>query len=104
MDVRVADIPFKFGMLLSRSWSAKLKGTLQMDLSFATIHVFGENRRLYREVRLAYMVSSKDKPRNYPIYSVETKLGSSVFYNDSQFKEENKKQETFLLKNQTTET
>ena len=28
MDVIVADIPIKFGMLLYRSWSAKLKGTL----------------------------------------------------------------------------
>jgi hypothetical protein len=28
MDVVVADVPPKFGMLLSRSWAAKLKGTL----------------------------------------------------------------------------
>ena len=28
MDVVVADIPPRFGMLLSRSWGAKLKGTL----------------------------------------------------------------------------
>jgi hypothetical protein len=49
MDVVVADIPPKFGMLLSRSWAAKLKGTLQMDMSYATIPVFGQDRRLYRE-------------------------------------------------------
>ena len=41
MDVVVADIPPKFGMLLSRSWAAKLKGTFQMDMSYATILVFG---------------------------------------------------------------
>ena len=41
MDVVVADIPPKFGMLLSRSWATKLKGALQMDMSYATIHVFG---------------------------------------------------------------
>ena len=62
MDVIVEDILVKFGMLLSRSWSAKLKGTLKMDLSFATIPVFEEQKILYREVRLSYMVSSKDKP------------------------------------------
>ena len=51
MDVLVADITPKFGMLLSRSWAKKVGGTLQMDLSYATIHVFGgENRRLYREL------------------------------------------------------
>ena len=42
MDVVVVDVPPKFGMLLSRSWVAKLKGTLQMDLSYATIPIFGE--------------------------------------------------------------
>ena len=91
MDVIVADIPVKFGMFLSRSWSVKLKGTLQMDLSFVTIPIFGEQRRLYRESRIAYMVNSKEKLENYPTYSVETELGSSVFYYNSQFEEENQK-------------
>jgi hypothetical protein len=50
MDVVVTDIPPKFGMLLSRSWVAKLKGTLQMDMSYATIPIFGHDRCLYREV------------------------------------------------------
>ena len=42
MDVVVADVPSKFGMLLSRWWETKLKGILQMNLSYATIPVFGE--------------------------------------------------------------
>jgi len=49
MDVAVADIPPKFGMLLSRLWAAKLKDALQMDMSYATIPIFGEQRRLYKE-------------------------------------------------------
>ena len=61
MDVIVADIPIKLGMLLSRSWSTKLKGIVKMDMSYATIPIFGEQRRLYRETRLEYMVSRKDK-------------------------------------------
>ena len=49
LDFIVAAIPPKFGMLLSRSWAKKVGGTLQMDLSYATIPVFGEEqRRLYR--------------------------------------------------------
>ena len=40
MDVVVVAIPPKFGMLLSRSWVAKLKGALQMDMSYATIPMF----------------------------------------------------------------
>jgi hypothetical protein len=87
MDVVVADIPPKFGMLLSRSWAAKLKGTLQMDMSYATIPVFGQERRLYREVLLKYMVSRKTQPNNHPIYSVDTEVGSSIFYNNLSFEE-----------------
>ena len=48
MDVVVVDIPPKFGMLLSRSWDAKLKGNLHMDMSYATIPVVGQERRLYK--------------------------------------------------------
>ena len=48
MDAVVADVPIKFSMLLSRSWASKLKGILQMDMSYATILIFGEQRRLYR--------------------------------------------------------
>jgi hypothetical protein len=88
MDVVMADIPPNFGMLLSRSWTAKLKGTLQMDMSYATIPIFGQDRQLYREVLLKYMVSSKMQPNNHPIYYVDTEVNSSIFYNDLSFEEE----------------
>jgi hypothetical protein len=42
MDIIVVDIPPKYGMFLSRSWGAKLRGTLQLDMSYATIPVFGQ--------------------------------------------------------------
>ena len=41
MNIVVADIPLKYGMLLSHSWGAKLQGSLQLDMSYATISVFG---------------------------------------------------------------
>jgi hypothetical protein len=67
MDIVVADIPPKFGCLLSRSWMKRLGGTLQMDLSYATIPVFGGvNRRLYRESQLAYVISDEQNPSNHP--------------------------------------
>ena len=49
-----------------------------MDLSYTTIHVFGTSRRLYRENRLAYMISNKENPENHPIYFVDTDMGSSM--------------------------
>jgi hypothetical protein len=49
MDVVFVDIPPKFCMLFSRSWAAKFKGTLHMDMSYATIPVFGQEKR-YKEV------------------------------------------------------
>ena len=41
MDVVVVDIPPRYGMFLSQSWAAKLRGTLQLEFSYATIPVFG---------------------------------------------------------------
>ena len=52
-----------------------------MDLSYATIPVFGgEHRRLYREEQLAYIVSDEGNPTNHPIYDVDTNLGSSIIH------------------------
>jgi hypothetical protein len=79
MDIVVADVPPKFGMLLSRSWIKRLGGTLQMDLTYATIPVFGgEHRRLYREAQLAYIISDEENPTNHPIFALDTDLGSSL--------------------------
>jgi hypothetical protein len=81
MDIVVVDIPSKFCMLLSRTWAKKVGGSLQMDLTYATIHVFGgEHRRLYREVILAYIVNDHQNPRNHHSYVVEDEIGSSVFH------------------------
>jgi len=50
MDIVVADVPPNFCMLLSRGWIKRLGGSLQNDLSYATVLVFGgESRRLYKE-------------------------------------------------------
>ena len=59
MDNVVANIPPKYGMLLSRSWGAKLQGTLQMDMTYATILVFIQPRILYRETHMKYMVNNQ---------------------------------------------
>ena len=81
MDVVVADITPKFGLLLSRSWSKKVGGTLQMDLSYATIHVFGgENRRLYRELQFSYIVIDDKKPTNHPLYAIDKYLGTCMLH------------------------
>ena len=67
MDIVVADVPPKFGMLLSRGWIKRLGGTLQNDLSYAIVPVFGgESRRLYREAQLAYIISDENNPSNHP--------------------------------------
>ena len=41
MDVVVANVPPQIGMILSRSWGEKIKGTIQLDFPYATIPVFG---------------------------------------------------------------
>jgi hypothetical protein len=50
-----------------------------MDLTYATILVFGgEHRRLYKEAKLAYIVSDEADPANHPIFALDTDLGSSL--------------------------
>ena len=50
-----------------------------MDLSYASIPVFGgENRRVYREVQPAYLVSDSKHPNNHPIYSIHEDFGSCM--------------------------
>jgi len=83
MDVVIANIPPRFGMLLSRPWGAKVKGTLQLNLSYATIPVFDQLRKLYREKKMKYMITIKEKPINHLINVVHTNLESFVFYTDS---------------------
>ena len=82
MDVVVANSPPNFGILLSRSWNSKLKGSLQMDMSYTTIPVQIGCRRLYSEKRTPYVVRSQDRPDIHHIYAVDTDLGSSIFFND----------------------
>ena len=54
-----------------------------MDMSYATIPVRDGSRRLYREKRTPYVVSSQDKPEIHHIYAVDTNLGSSILFNDT---------------------
>ena len=53
-----------------------------MDGSYATIPIFGQLRRLYRESQMKFLVSSPEKPENSPLYSVHTDLDSFILYND----------------------
>jgi len=83
MDVVVVDIPPRFGVLLSSSWGTKIKGTMQLDFSYATILVFNQMRKLYWEKKMKYMITSKEKLVNHPINYVHTNLESFVLYSDS---------------------
>jgi hypothetical protein len=83
MDVVVADIPPKFGLLLSPSWRKRIGGTLNMDLSYATVTVFGGDlKRLYRENQLAYIISDGKNYVNHPIYALDTDFGSCILQID----------------------
>ena len=88
MDIVVVDVPPKYGMMLSRSWGAKIHGTMQMDMTYATIPIFNQTRRLYRESHMQYMVSSQERPKNSPLYSVHTDLGSFILFNHETFNEQ----------------
>ena len=88
VDIVVADVPPKYGMMLSRSWGAKLQGTMKMDMTYATIPVFNQTRRFYRESHMQYMVSSQERPDNSPLYSIHTGLDSFILFNNETFNEQ----------------
>jgi hypothetical protein len=86
MDVVVADIPPKYGMLLSSLWGAKLGGSLQLDMTYATIPVFGgQYMRLYIETRLAFMVGDPHNPNNHLVYIADQDLGNCILSIDDDF-------------------
>ena len=53
-----------------------------MDMSYTTIPVLNENKRLYSEKRSPYVVTSQDQPEIHHVYAVDTDLGSFIFFND----------------------
>ena len=53
-----------------------------MDMTYVTILVWNENKRLYSEKRLAYVVSSQAQLDIHHVYAIDTDLGSSIFFND----------------------
>ena len=68
-------------MLLSLSWGEKLQGSLQLDRSYANISVFGQQRKLYRETLMKYMINGSERPQNFPIYSMHFDLDSFILCN-----------------------
>jgi hypothetical protein len=86
MDVVVTNIPPKYGILLSRSWGAKLGGSLQLDMTYATIPLFGgQYMCLYRETMLAFMVGDPHNPNNHPVYITDQDLGNCILSIDDEF-------------------
>lgn len=81
MDIVVVGIPPQYRMLLSRSWGAKLQGSLQLDMSYAKIFAFGKPKKLYQEILMKYMVTIQDRPENFPIYSIHSDNDSFILYN-----------------------
>lgn len=65
-------------MLLSRKWGAKVGGTLQLDLPYATI-LAGENAyvTLQREPERRYHVEDPQDPMNELLYE-ESGIGNYV--------------------------
>ena len=57
-------------------------------MSYATIPVFNQTRRLYWESHMKYMVSSLDRPKNTPIYSSHSDLDSFILYNENDIGEQ----------------
>ena len=67
---------------------AKLQGTMKMDMTYATIPIFNQTRRLYKESYMQYTVTIQDLPQNSPLYSVNTSLDSFILFNEETLDEQ----------------
>ena len=86
MDIVVADILDQFEMLLSRSWGTNIGGSIKIDLTYATIPVFGgEERQLYRESRFVKIVTKANGSINSPVYTKEGEFSCIMFDEDKNF-------------------
>jgi hypothetical protein len=75
MDIVVIDVPDTWGMLLNRKTTADLGGSLQMDLTYATIPTpNGLEFRLNRELERKYHVEDPRKKENEIVFR-EVEMG-----------------------------
>jgi hypothetical protein len=75
MDIVVVDVPDTWGMLLSRKTAADLGGSLQMDLTYATIPTpNGLEFKLNRELERKYHVEDPRKKKNELVFR-EVEMG-----------------------------
>jgi hypothetical protein len=75
MDIVVIDVPDTWGMLLNRKTAADLGGSLQMDLTYATIPTTnGLEFRLNRELERKYHVEDPRKKENQIVFR-EVEMG-----------------------------
>lgn len=56
--ITIVDVPPHYGMLLSRQWSNLIGGHVQLDLSYATIPVNGQEVRIEREPHSTYIIEN----------------------------------------------
>jgi ribonuclease HI len=98
IDIVVIDAPDVWGMLLNRKAAADLGGSLQMDLSYATLPTpDGSTSKLTREVYRKYHVEDPKNPKNELKYGDEG-LGNHAIFSTSIVPLEDKVQENELDK------
>lgn len=89
MYIVVEHIPTRFGMLLSISWGMRLRAFIKLDLTYATIPVFGgEEHNLYSESRFIKNFTKANNSNNSLVYGQEKDLSCFLLEMDDQFMEE----------------
>ena len=80
MDILVIDVPYKWGMLLSRKRSVALGGWIQMDWTYATVPASEDSLvRLHREKERRHHVEDPKKPSNGYVYNTD-EIESYTYY------------------------
>ncbi|KAH9291178.1 hypothetical protein KI387_043631, partial [Taxus chinensis] len=81
LDVVIVDCPAKWGMLLSRKWAASVGGSVQMDMSYATIPIEGNLVKLYGEKKMLYLIEDPSNA-SYEVLQADVDLNNFVSFVD----------------------
>ncbi|KAH9303302.1 hypothetical protein KI387_014885 [Taxus chinensis] len=69
LDVVIVNFLAKWGMLLSRKWATSVGGSVQMDMSYATIPIEGSLVKLYGEKKMLQLIENLNNASYEVLYT-----------------------------------
>ncbi|KAH9323752.1 hypothetical protein KI387_018391, partial [Taxus chinensis] len=93
LDVVIVNFPTKWGMLLSRKWAVSVSGSVQMDMSYATIPIKGSLVKIYGEKKMLHLIEDPNNA-SYEVLFADVDVDKFIGFADGK---ENKMEKSECL-------